>query len=213
MRLSKFWSILLIIGAHLFVALLAAVAGSWEDSDASKSVTAGRKLIFLGAGRYPAGNAVFESVKPTERYGLFCPSIDELAEVDKSPEMKKFYQLIGKERAVVLLIEMNDDAVENDRGLRLLMEKLPNSLPVIWFAMPPVDERIKIEKTNSQIARFNRKIRELCAAKENCSFVDPTGLVIDESGNLKPEYHVGDGFNFNERGSQIWANSLKSVVP
>jgi hypothetical protein len=39
-------------------------------------------------------------------------------------------------------------------------------VPLIWFAVPPVDNRTQPPGINQQIKEFNQKIKELCAHKK-----------------------------------------------
>lgn len=128
------------------------------------------------------------------------------------------YHSLAKARTIVLLIgtnnaafQINDQRLEED--LRELANRLPTTSQLLWYAVPPVDHQIDKNRPAERIQQINLKIKELCASRSNCRFIDLTESLADESGNLKPDYHVGNGFHFNERGYEIWIQNLKTQLP
>ncbi len=209
MQPADFWTILIILAAHLLAGLIAVTFGV-TSSESDNSSNFHKKVAFFGVNTYSisVGTAVFDALPPKERHGLFFETISKMSQgLDD-------YSRLPRVRALVVMAGTNDFAAQNiDEDLRRIADKLPVSSPLLWFAVPPVSSRIETRQTNAQITEFNRRVKELCAVKANCRFIDPTSLLIDENGDLKSEYHDGDGITFNKRGSEIWVNALKSNLP
>jgi lysophospholipase L1-like esterase len=128
------------------------------------------------------------------------------------------YHSLEKARAVVLLIGTNDAAFEIDnqkleKNLREISNRIPSVPQLLWYAVPPVDHQIDKTRPPERIQQINLKIKEICASRSNCRFIDLTELLADKSGNLKQDYHIGDGYHFNERGYEIWIQNLKTQLP
>lgn len=167
--------------------------------------------IFLGDSlteSFAVSNAAAEAIN----FGIAGDSVGGLA------QRLSDYQSLEKARAVVLLIGTNDAAFEFEdeqmaASLNELSSRLPSRPALLWYAVPPVDPRIDKTRLPERIRRINLRIKELCAARNNCRFIDLTESLADESGNLKSDYHIGDGYHFNERAYRIWTDSLKTQLP
>jgi hypothetical protein len=206
MKSNKINAVFILVGIHAFFALVVLITGN-VDTSGVKPNSADRKIVFLGVNRHAAKTPILESKPPEQTSVYFADSLAELTKlnVGASPSIKKA-------RAIVLLLDTNE-AAEADNELRLLFETLPDSLPLICVALPPIDSRVETPRTNRQILEFNQKLKAQCSAQGNCSNLDLTEYLVDTVGNLKPDFHNGDGITFNERGAELWKLAVNSTVP
>jgi len=116
----------------------------------------------------------------------------------------KEYQSIQKAKAVILYIGVNDvgfyeqnQTVEN---IESIIKIIPVQVPVYVCSILPINETVCHRKTNSQIDRINKEIMLLCSKIENADFVDISAGFKDSAGNLKDDFHSGDGLHLNQYG-------------
>lgn len=203
----KIYTILIILGIHILCALLVYFFGM-PDSVSKKNESLAEKNLFFMVNEHPAVVPILMNKKIRAHRFVADSTISSLVEnTGNFPD-------INVARCIVLLLAPTDgeQLSETAENLRLLTERLPASIPIIWFAVPPVDGTIETGKSNERIGEFNRQIRQLCAARENCSFIDLTDQLANANGNLKPAYHTGDGVTFNKSGTRIWIDALESIV-
>lgn len=203
----KIYTILIILGIHVLCALLVYFFGM-PDSVGKRNESLAEKNIFLMVNEHPAVVSILMNKKIQAHRFVAVSTISNLIENTAN------FPDINLARSVVLLLAPTDGEQldETNENLGILTEQLPISIPTIWFAVPPVDDTIKTGKSNERIGEFNRRIRQLCAARENCNFIDLTDQFADSNGNLKPVYHTGDGVTFNKTGTKIWMDALESIV-
>lgn len=94
-----------------------------------------------------------------------------------------------------------------------LLGLLPVNLPLVLVAILPVDERnaeIRTRKylRNNQIAALNARIEPLCHARPLCRYLDNTQAMTDAAGNLRGQYHIGDGWHLSPAGNLILMEKL-----
>ena len=200
MYLTKFYSILLIFGIHLTIGLLVYCFTSPAENIPVKQ----GGEIFLGDKlKVNPGLMVMPSAKNRV---FFIYPINELTERVLS------YPYLNNARAVIIMIGADENALDAD-NFPLLLRSLPPSTPVVWFAVPPTDSRVLPGETNAEIKEINLKFKKLCAAESNCSFVDLTEQMADADGNLKSNYHTGDGVSFSPQATQVWLDAANSLIP
>jgi lysophospholipase L1-like esterase len=126
------------------------------------------------------------------------------------------YSSIEKASAVVLAIGINDmKRRSNDEILdnyRAIIERIPNTTPVVFSAALPLDEESKDERqgrNQNRIRPLNSSIEHLANAKNNVFFVDAGPLLVDKFGNLANDYYDGDGLHLNSKGNAIWIDVLR----
>lgn len=203
----KIYTVLIILAIHILCALLVYFFGIPDSVNKKNESLAERNLFFM-VNQHPAVVPILMNKKIRAHRFIASPTIGSLIENTAN------FPDIGASRSIVLLVAPTDSEQisETSQNLSLLTERLPTSVPIIWFAVPPVDGKIKTGKSNERIGEFNRQIRQLCAARENCSFIDLTAQLANADGNLKSEYHTGDGVTFNKFGSKIWIDALEAIV-
>lgn len=207
MQPTRIYVILIILGIHLLIGFLAYVFASKDGGKAGRR-SPGGKTVFLLSREHPAISATFGALgKDNPVYAIGGASIKETAEtLEQIPSL-------DEAQKVIILLKPDIKLSDETQALKELAGKLPASIPQVWFAAPPVDMRLEKRQTNLIINDFNRLIKNLCLAQENCSFIDLTDLLTDGGGNLKSEYHTGDGRSFNKLGAKVWSDAVKSLVP
>lgn len=125
------------------------------------------------------------------------------------------YTSMSRAAAVVIAIGVNDlkrrDNAEILENYKKIMDAVPADTPLVFSAVLPLDDRAKEsgEQRNARIRELNKGLADLCAANPKCSFVDSTPSLADESGNLLPSLHVGDGVHLNTAGYALWIKNLR----
>ena len=96
-----------------------------------------------------------------------------------------------------------------ERLLNQLIPALPDTL-IYCMALPPV-HALALEQypnyTNARVNAFNEGLRELCKS-HGVYFLDITGLLRHESGELDVEYAAGDGIHLKRAAYDLLANYL-----
>ena len=154
---------------------------------------------------------------------VVCPSVNFGIGTDTTIGVLKRlprYQSLQRARACVLSIGGNDlrrraneEILEN---YNKILQTIPQSLPLVIIAILPVDERVRddLAGRNRRTGELNDSLKILCEAQgPRCAFVDPGPILADASGNLKKQYHVGDGVHLNGGGNSILIQKLKESVP
>ncbi|OQB37528.1 MAG: hypothetical protein BWY09_01584 [Candidatus Hydrogenedentes bacterium ADurb.Bin179] len=59
---------------------------------------------------------------------------------------------------------------------------------------------------------MNAGLASLCATDERSSVVDVTAALTDDTGNLNPGYHAGDGVHLNTAGYALWITALREQL-
>ena len=125
------------------------------------------------------------------------------------------YASMSRAAAVVIAIGVNDlkrrDNAEILGNYKKIMDAVPAGTPLVFSAVLPLDDRAKAEaeNRNGRIRELNKGLAELCATDTRCYFVDITASLVDETGNLQPSFHVGDGVHLNTAGYAQWINDLR----
>jgi len=128
------------------------------------------------------------------------------------------YESINIAKAVVLAIGINDlKQSDNDEVLgnyKKILNLLSKKQFIIVSAIMPVDERVvhTASVTNERIDEINSEIGLLVDTYENVYFVNSGILLKNRDGNLKAEFHVGDGVHINAAGYQVWIRLLREVL-
>lgn len=128
------------------------------------------------------------------------------------------YQSMERAAAVVIAIGVNDLSRRDNAAIlenyKKIMAAVPPQIPLLFSAVLPLDERDKPdeEKKNGRIRELNQGLEALCAQDARCVFLDSTPSLIDESGNLNPAYHTGDGVHLNTAGYALWIRDLRKKM-
>lgn len=170
-------------------------------------------IIFFGDS-ITEGLDVRSVVVPSENYGIGGTKTNDLL------VLLPKYKMLSRAGGIVLAIGINDLRVraidEIAADYDAILRALPNDIPVLASSVLPIDENTSFRRrhhyTNKDVAELNRKIHKICTANSNCTYVDSHYALTDDSGNLKAEYHRGDGIHLNRKGYQQWSAVLHEAL-
>ncbi len=168
-------------------------------------------VVFIGDS-ITQGLCVSAVASPSVNYGIEGDTT--LGVLQRLPD----YRSIDRASAVVLAIGINDmKRRSNDEILenyRLIIEKIPKTIPIVFSAVLPLDEESREEwqGRNHRIRQLNSSIQRLANIDSRVFFVDAGALLIDASGNLADKFHDGDGIHLNSQGNAIWINALRDGI-
>jgi hypothetical protein len=194
-----------------------------EPSELIKTMIAGQERMDRDA---PEGSVLFIGDSITQNLCVWCiwPDFENVVNFGIQSDttvgvLKRLprYRSLAKAKAVILAIGANDlhlrpnpEIIENyDR----IIAAIPKSVPVVVSAVLPVDERAV-----SGFAGYNARILELNAAiRLRCSqvgyaFFNAGPELVDKSGNLAPQNHIGDGIHLSPNGYRVLVASIKRLV-
>jgi hypothetical protein len=134
-------------------------------------------------------------------YGIGSATTTELLE--NIPK----YQSLKRASVIFLMIGINDIGQNNPEALatRLVAidAALPNNVPLVWSGIMPA-YRNNVDPTS--ITSANRVIRDLCAARVGCTYVDTQKLFSAGGPKL-----FRDGVHPNNDGYAIWIDALRKA--
>ncbi len=126
------------------------------------------------------------------------------------------YKSLKSASAIVLAIGVNDLSRRSDHVIidayRLILAEVPQHVPIVISGILPVDESAYGRKRNERIKKLNGELKNVCSSTQNCHFIDSGDQLKDLNGNLKAEYHTGDGMHLNTNGYRVWIGELKEIV-
>ena len=119
-------------------------------------------------------------------------------------------------KAVVVAVGVNDLLQGHETRLlgryQAILESVPAGVPLVLCGLFPVDPMVARQKINDKVWALNRRLEQLCSTRDNCLFNPVPGGIMDESGNLDPELHIGDGIHLNPAGYRIWIMDLQQQL-
>jgi lysophospholipase L1-like esterase len=128
------------------------------------------------------------------------------------------YDSLQVARAIVISVGINDlkhtDDVASLARYRQILTRLPESVPAFCVALLPIDEPARKNwagRTNRRISEYNRQLDKLCT-ETGAGFVSVAETMRDNSGNLLPELHDGDGLHLNAAGNMLWGTQLRRAL-
>jgi len=129
----------------------------------------------------------------------------------------KQYDSLRRAKALVLAIGINDFLWRDDEAIltnyKTILASIPETLPVVLSALLPIDEMtLEADHKNTRVVRVNEMLRAMAADYSNVTFLDIGSLLSGADGNLKSEFHVGDGIHLNAAGNEIWIGELRRVL-
>lgn len=128
------------------------------------------------------------------------------------------YQSISAAKAVVISIGINDLLAERDnesilRNYQQILEYMPQTTRVVVSAILPLDEGVRNSgPSNELVSNLNSLLKELATNYENTVFFDSAGLLTGEDGNLRAEFHGGDGLHLSTSGYGVWIEQLRASL-
>ncbi len=169
------------------------------------------RVLFLGDS-ITQGLPVAAATSRGVNYGIGSDdTVGLLARLEK-------YESINSAAAVVIAMGSNDMNRVTDAELstnyEAVLDAIPSDVPVICSAILPIDEPVRsnwLDRSNKRIIKLNTDIESLCTNR-GYLFVDPTAAMSNDDGNLKSEFHVGDGLHLNADGNAQWIVDLKAAL-
>jgi lysophospholipase L1-like esterase len=129
------------------------------------------------------------------------------------------YGSLARAGAVVIAVGVNDvksiSSAEILRNWGAILDRLPADVPTVCGAILPLDETVRRSwrgLNHSDIRPLNAGLETLVQSRPNAVWVDPTPVLVDADGNLRREFHDGDGLHLNSRGNAVWISSLRTAV-
>jgi lysophospholipase L1-like esterase len=133
-------------------------------------------------------------------------------------ERLKFYKKLRTAKAIIFAIGVNDLLYRTPKEAAKKFQKLflqtPHDVQIFVSLVLPVNEKaLKFsyiqKRNNKNIGVFNQKIRNLCQIIKRCNIIDAADKMKDPGGQLRPEYHTGDGLHLSEKGYGVWLKIIK----
>lgn len=183
------------------------MVGSQQQLDGS--ITKG-SVIFMGDS-ITQGLNVAAITHPAINYGIGMDTTYGL--IKRIP----LYSSLDRASHIVIAIGVNDlirthrkndDILDNYRHIFTL---LPTDVPVIVQAIIPVDERVTMQGFNKRVTQINQQLA-LIATANKARFIDMSDELTNAEGNLKTEFHIGDGLHLTTTAYQIWIKTLKPLL-
>lgn len=189
-------------------------------SDATKSMPDGT-VVFLGDSRMRDLDVTAVADRPAMNLSIGGDTTEGL--LYRIPR----YHRLDRCRLVILGVGVNDlshfsdDEIHHnyvgvltslkDLGVRRIL--VCSILPVAATYHQANSAWLRGHRTsNPRIAAVNEQLRALCTHHLGAEFVDTTADVVDQSGNLRPDFSL-DGLHLNEAGSRAWADALRRQLP
>jgi lysophospholipase L1-like esterase len=124
------------------------------------------------------------------------------------------YKSLGRASAVVLAVGDNDlqrglSEAEIIANYGKILLQLPEKISVMVCSLAPYVRGPKGEQLNPRIAKLNDAIRQVCASRPDCHFIDLNEALNDSQGFLRPEYADADGAHLNSSGYRVCIEKLR----
>ena len=129
----------------------------------------------------------------------------------------KIYDSINRASAVFILIGVNDFRYRNSHSIianyERIVDRLPASLKVFAVSILPIDERTgSFVLSNEGILSANSGIKRLTKSRRHVKYCDANSDLVGSDGNLRADFHVGDGVHLSEIGSEVLIGRLRSCL-
>ena len=121
----------------------------------------------------------------------------------------------AKPEKVFLMIGTNDVARRIDRNIIVsnmdaILDELSNELPNAQIFVESVLPRTS--KYTEDIEALNKEYKELCAKRDNVTYIDMYPLYLDDNGNPNAELFASDGYHMSGAGYSLWIDQIQSYV-
>ncbi len=128
-----------------------------------------------------------------------------------------FYRSIIKSKLVVIAIGINDFSRRNNteilKNYLKMIDLIPENIPILFVAVLPINEVASgIIGINNRIKQLNAKLSNICKKSNRLHVLNMSKFILNNNGNLSPDYHIGDGLHLNSLGNKIWIIKLREFI-
>jgi hypothetical protein len=120
------------------------------------------------------------------------------------------YSNIDNIKGILLLTGHNDleDSTPEStlNRYKTLIDKLPRDKVIVHAVLNVYEANKKLSKLNTKINYFNLLLRNFCI-EQNIKYLN-VNSELNEGGQLKQNYQIGDGVHLNAQGNKILAREL-----
>lgn len=119
--------------------------------------------------------------------------------------------------AIVIAIGINDllrtkrSNQEVIHNYQRIFTYLPTEVPVFIQAILPVDEQHTQLGLNARILKLNTSLQKL-AQQHQFIFIDLHHQLVNSQGNLRAEFHTGDGLHLSPAAYRLWIELLQQYL-
>ena len=125
------------------------------------------------------------------------------------------YSSLRKADAIVLHIGWNDfkyreDAIIID-NIKKIIQRVPKELPIILSALFITNTKYHSEyiNLNKRAQNINIQLEKWAARQARIFFVDSNPLLSNTEGEIKTDFHIGDGLHLNTQGNALFIEVIK----
>lgn len=102
----------------------------------------------------------------------------------------------------------NDGIVEN---VEAIIQRLPKNKPIFLNGVLPVEEVNRWIGWPKRIIELNKRLEQL-AQKYDISYIDVHTKMADKEGELKSDFHNGDGVHLTQQGYKEWTAIIRDAM-
>ena len=119
----------------------------------------------------------------------------------------------------VLLYEGDNDIgafkLSPERVLEIFngfVAKIHNALPQTRIYVISIKPSILRWSFWPQMEKANRLLKTSCESNALLTYIDVASPMLDENGEPRKDIFLADNLHLNEKGYQLWANAIKSIL-
>jgi lysophospholipase L1-like esterase len=125
------------------------------------------------------------------------------------------YSSLRKANAVVLHIGWNDFKYREDseiiENIKKIISRVPIELPVVLSAILITNTayRPSYKNLNKRAKNINKELEKWAATQARIFFVDSNPFLSNTKGEIKTDFHIGDGLHLNTQGNTLFIEVVK----
>lgn len=176
-----------------------------------KSLSQKRNTLFFGDS-ITVGLPVSEITEKPVNFGADYETTQTLA------NRIGIYDSISGEGEAVLLIGTNNigksGTKNTNENYHTIISTITENRPLLVYGIFPVDESASknLKGFNQKIDQANTDLKALTTQYKHAHYTSINPLLVDSTGNLKDEYHVGDGVHLTHHGYRLWISDLRAKL-
>jgi len=126
------------------------------------------------------------------------------------------YPSLNRARAVVVSVGENDlrkgrTPADISLSYGRILARLPEKVSVFFCSLTPCTKAMA-SPLNDAALSLNPILRQLCASRPNCHFVDLNEALCGSDGFLPAHYAESDGAHLNARGNRVCIEKLRASL-